>query len=265
MSHDAPQSVAICYFRPPVVSIEQAMITQTVCDSRLLLVLTAIKPEYEAVSSAVKQWIHNTPAAMRSNAYEEVVVEQIGIRGKSLREILTRYSHSQLAGVIIAGVAGGLDPRLGIGDVVIDSASQDAPRIAEFIHAMSGGRNVHIGPIHTSKHMVTSPREKKLLFEKTRALAVEMENKYTRILANRREIPWLGIRTISDTAFESMPAQVVRFVDSMGAVRPWEITVSLARQPLLIPEVMRLGRHTQIATRKLAETLGAVIRSGWPF
>ena len=265
MRHDAPRSVAICYFRPPVVPIEQAMITRTVCDSRLLLILTALKPEYEAVSSAVKHWMHDTPAAARSNAYEEIVVEQIGIRGQSLREILPRYSNSPLAGVIIAGVAGALDPRLGIGDVVIDSASQDAPRIAEFIHAMSGGQNVRIGPIFTSKHMVTSPKEKKLLFEKTRALAVEMENKYTRILANRRAIPWLGIRTISDTAFANMPAQVGRFVDSLGAVRPWEITISLARRPLLIPEVMRLGRHTQIATRKLAEILGAVIRSGWPF
>jgi adenosylhomocysteine nucleosidase len=112
---------------------------------------------------------------------------------------------------------------------------------------------------------VSTARAKKQLHKETKALAVDMENAYTRQLADRRHIPWLGIRAISDTAFENISPQVVHFVDGTGNARPWDITISLARKPMLIPQLIRLGRNTQSATKHLSAAIGAVIRSGWPF
>ncbi|MDA8377310.1 MAG: hypothetical protein M0Z50_09685 [Planctomycetia bacterium] len=241
------------------------MSTQTACDSKVLLMFAPLKSETEAVQTAVDHWTHDCPSIARSGSYDRITVECIGIRGSRLREVLPRYAHQRVAGVIVAGVAGALAPDLAIGDLVIDTNSTDADRVAEFMNAMSGQRRVCVGPIHTAKEIVTTAGAKKRLHKETKALAVDMENAYTRQLADRRGAAWLGIRAISDTAFENISPTVVHFVDGTGSVRPWDMTLSLARKPMLIPQLIRLGRNTQAATRHLSDAIGAVIRSGWPF
>ena len=231
----------------------------------MLLMFAALKPETDAVQTAVDRWTHDCPSFSRSRSYDNIKVECIGMRGTRLREVLPRYAHQRVAGVIVAGVAGALAPELAIGDLIIDTNSTDAVRVAEFMNAMSSQRRVRVGPIHTAKELVGSARAKKQLYKETNAIAVDMENIYTRQLAERRKVPWLGIRAISDTAFENISSKVVHFVDGSGTVRPWDLTLSLARKPMLIPQLIRLGRNTQSATRHLSDAIGAVIRSGWPF
>jgi len=240
------------------------MDTMTACDAKVLLILTAIKTEYSAVKQVVDQWLADTPPAIRTDHYDHMAVEVIGIRAKLSRHVFPNYAHSRVVGVITAGLAGALSPELNTGDVVIDSSSTNASALAEFMDNMSGRKRVFVGPIHTSRNVVATPREKKQLFAESQALAVEMENSYTREFALRRKIPWLGIRSISDTAFESVPAEVMKFVDSSGKVKPWDLTKGLARHPGLIPAVVRLGKHTQVATKNLSDALAAIIRSGWP-
>ncbi|MGC8624930.1 MAG: hypothetical protein ACP5VQ_06665 [Phycisphaerae bacterium] len=241
------------------------MSTQTVCDSKVLLMFAPLKSEIEAVQTAVDHWTHECPPIARSGSYDQISVECIGIRGSRLREVLPRYAHQRVAGVIVAGVAGALAPDLAIGDLVIDTNSTDANRVAEFMNAMSRQRRVCVGPIYTAKEIVSTAGAKKRLHKETKAIAVDMENTYTRQLAERRQAPWLGIRAISDTAFENISPTVVHFVDGSGSVRPWDMTLSLARKPILIPQLIRLGRNTQCATKQLSDAIGAVIRSGWPF
>ena len=241
------------------------MDTQTACDTRTLLILTALKAEYQVARAVVKQWQLDTPTAIRAAAYENIVVEQIGMGGRFLKEILPRYYHSQVTGVVTAGLAGACSPELAVGDLVIDSNSCEALRVEEIINAMSNGQRCVIGPIHTSKHMVGDTAEKKELFVKGKFVAVDMENKATFEFAQRRNVPWIGLRTISDTAMDSLPSQIAQFMDSSGNVRPLALTITIAANPGLIGNLMRLGKASNIASRKLAEAIGAVIRSGWPF
>ncbi len=241
------------------------MNTATACDLKILLVFAALNSEKEAVQSSVDHWTQNCPRALQSTAYEKIIVECIGVRGNRLRQVLPQYAHQRVAGVIVAGVAGALAPELGVGDLIIDSQSTDAQRVGDFMNAMSTPRPVRVGLIHTAKHMVCTVKAKQVLHQQTNALAVEMENAYTHALADRRHVPWLGIRSISDTAFEEVSPQVVHFVDSVGSLRPWDFTWSLARRPMLIPQLIRLGKNTHSATKQLSDAIGAVIRSGWPF
>lgn len=234
------------------------------CDSKVLLVMTAIKTEYVAVKHVVDHWLADTPTTVRTDHYDEMAVEIIGISGKKLREVLPKYTHSQLAGVITAGLAGALSPELDTGDIVIDSDSTNVTAVAQFMDNMSDRRRVLVGPIHTSRHVIGTPLEKKRLFAESQALAVDMENRYTREFALRRKIPWLGIRSISDTASESVPDEVMKFIDSAGNLKVWDVTKGLTRHPALIPAVVRLGSHTRVATKNLSHALAAVLRSGWP-
>ncbi|NNM88405.1 MAG: hypothetical protein HKL95_07785 [Phycisphaerae bacterium] len=241
------------------------MDTQTACDTRTLLILTALKAEYQVARAVVKQWQLDTPTAIRAAAYENIVVEQIGMGGCFLKEILPRYYHSQVTGVVTAGLAGACSPELAVGDLVIDSNSHEALRVEEIINAMSNGQRCVIGPIHTSKHMVGDTAQKKELFVKGKFIAVDMENKATSQFAQRRNVPWIGLRTISDTAMDSLPGQIAQFMDPAGNVRPLALTITIAANPRIIGNLMRLGKASNIASRKLAEAIGAVIRSGWPF
>ena len=247
-----------------VTPIRLRMDTQTICDAKVLLIFTAIKTEYVAVKQVVDRWLADTPSTVRTDHYDQMAVEVIGIRAKHIREVIPNYSHSRVVGVIVAGLAGALSPELDTGDVIIDSASTNASALAQFMDNMSCRKRVFVGPIHTSRHVVSTPEAKKQLYAESQALAVDMENSYTREFAMRREIPWLGIRSISDTAFESIPSEVMKFVDSSGNIKPWDLTRGLARHPGLIPAVVRLGKQTQVATRNLSDALAAVIRSGWP-
>lgn len=240
------------------------MDTQTICDTKVLLILTAIRTEYAAVKQVVDQWMADTPSTIRTDHYDQMKVDIIGIRAKHSREVFPRYAHSRVVGVITAGLAGALSPELDTGDIVIDSASTNVSELAQFMDNMSGRKRVFVGPIHTSRHVVATTIEKKRLFAESQALAVEMENSYTREFALRRKIPWLGIRSISDTAFEAVPQEVMKFVDSSGNVKAWDLTKGLARHPGLIPAVVRLGKHTHAATKNLSDALAAIIRSGWP-
>jgi adenosylhomocysteine nucleosidase len=245
--------------------IENAMDTQTISETKVLLIFTPIKAEHTAVNAAVSRWNNDTPESIRTASYENIVIEQIGVRGVNLREILPRYSHRPVIGVITAGIAGALAPELDIGDLVIDNASTDADRVVDFMNTMTHSRRVYSGSVYTSKSLISSPEEKKKIYNETQSLIVEMEHHYTRQFAARRSIPWLGIRAVSDTAFDQVPPEVMRFVNKSGNIRPWGITLGLAWRPQLIPQVVRLGKNTNTATQRLTDGVGAIMRSGWPF
>ena len=64
------------------------MSTKTACDSKVLLLLTAMHTEYDAVERAVRRWTLECPHVLRSSPYDRVDVECIGIRGGRLRQVL---------------------------------------------------------------------------------------------------------------------------------------------------------------------------------
>src|SRR5271170_2794952 len=127
------------------------MSTQISSDTKILLIFTPVKAERAAVDMAVNRWTASVPESLRSTSYENIVIEQIGVRGTNLRDILPRYTHSPVAGIITAGIAGALSPELDVGDLVLDSASSDVQRVADFMNTMSNSRRVCVGPVHTSK------------------------------------------------------------------------------------------------------------------
>ena len=158
-----------------------------------LLVVTALRSEHAALHATV-------PGA---------VVERCGMGPDKVRAWLPRlYDVAPLA-VAVAGVAGGLDPSLRAGDVVVATEVRDdrgrtvlraaAPLAAELRRL---GMRVHSGPIVSTNHIVNSTSERERLAA-TGAIAVDMESAaVVRSVAEQPgQIPVAVVRVIVDTAY----------------------------------------------------------------
>lgn len=152
--------------------------------------------------------------------------------------------------IILAGLAGALDPALNIGDVIIDFAD--------------GGQWPNLpyrkGAIHGSDHLVATAAEKSRLFEQTGAAVVDMESVIVRQRAAALGAAVLSIRAISDTADESLPPDLEDWVDPMGRARPASVVAGVARRPWEIGRVVRLARDCRCACRAMALAVKQALR-----
>jgi adenosylhomocysteine nucleosidase len=197
------------------------------------IIFTALQLETAAVRRALSDKINRSTE-----------IHTIGILA---RHIPVNLQIGNAVALIMAGLAGGLDPALVVGDVVIDDPQKCVPPSIEYRH----------GEILTVDRIVATPAEKGELFEKTGALAVEMEGSKVRQFAASLGIPYIAVRAISDTAEEVLEPDVVGFVDDFGRVKPINLAAGILRRPGLIPYLNRLGKNSRLATDRLG---GAVRR-----
>jgi adenosylhomocysteine nucleosidase len=100
--------------------------------------------------------------------------------------------------------------------------------------------------------------------------AVDMESFATLSVAKERNLPAVVIRVISDRFDEDMPAQIDTTVDERGRVSLRGVAKHIARHPLQLPALIRLGRQSRTAAEALAHFLEAFIKElsfrshGWP-
>jgi hypothetical protein len=181
-----------------------------------------------------------------------VQVVTVGPRGRQLDILRKIPAH----GLIMAGLGGALAPTLRIGDVVVHG---DVPAtFPGFSHRL------FVGPIATTEQIVTTPHQKAALFERTGALAVDMETAAAKFVAESLQIPFLAVRAISDTAAQELDAGLLGLVDQEGRLRPGRAIGVLARQPWRLPGMLALRRASRIALLNLAATVEAIVRAGWP-
>jgi 4-hydroxy-3-methylbut-2-enyl diphosphate reductase len=156
-----------------------------------LVVVTALRSEFAA--------LRKTPGA---------TVVRCGMGPDRVRAWLPELTALQPDAVVIAGVAGGLDPSLRPGDVFIASEVRDehgrtvlraaAPLVAELRRS---GLRVRTGPMVSCDHVVHGVKEREQLAAKG-ALAVDMESAaIVRALGRDQDrVPVAVVRVIVDTA-----------------------------------------------------------------
>ncbi len=156
-----------------------------------LVVVAALRSEYAALVGRV-------PGA---------VVERCGMGPDRVRSWLPRLAELQPDALVVAGVAGGLDPSLRPGDVVVASEVRDehgrivlraaSPLVAELRRM---GMRVHTGPMVSCDKIVGGAEREKLA--RTGALAVDMESAaLVRALGSDADRPPVAVvRVIVDTA-----------------------------------------------------------------
>src|SRR5258706_644925 len=128
--------------------------------------------------------------------------------------------------IISTGLCGALDPTLRVGDIV------------------RGGPDV----VFSTDRVAATAAEKRALFERTGARAVEMESAAVRAKAAEWGVKYDCIRVVSDTADEDMPLDFNRYRDAAGRFLRTPIALAAVAHPFLVmPPPTRLDRHCRVA------------------
>lgn len=207
--------------------------------------MTAVLIEAKAIANALGMKCPK-PGELVSADRDGVAVT-LGLTGVSAK----RMPEAAADCVLMAGLAGALDPDLNVGDRVVDDWPEGWPPPA-------GARR---GTIHTASHVAATPTHKADLFAQTSALAVDMENLAVREWARRQGAAFGAIRAISDRADQHLDPAVLTLVDPWGRAKPLAIVQTLLRRPGLIPHLLRLGRDSKAAARRLGECVASLVAS----
>lgn len=167
------------------------------------------------------------------------------------------------------GIAGGLDPALKPGDLVIaDSViTVDGKRfiIDEGWRARLNAALADVpcvsAPLLGVGQVITRPEDKRRLFADTEAVAVDMESHAVAEAADEAGIPFLAVRVIADPADGEIPQTALKGVGKDGRSRPLAVAAALLLQPWELPGLLRLKRDSDQAfavLRRVGGKLGEI-------
>jgi adenosylhomocysteine nucleosidase len=157
------------------------------------------------------------------------------------------------------GLAGGLDPALGPGSVVIprEVLSSDGARYTadqawrqQVAAAVSPLWAVTEGNLLTTPLAIETPAGKAAAFRDTGAAAVDMESAAVAEVAARHNLPFISVRVIVDAAADILPRAVVA-ASRAGRVRFARLIGGLILAPREIVSLIRLAQRYRTAMRTL--------------
>jgi adenosylhomocysteine nucleosidase len=172
------------------------------------------------------------------------------------------------AGALVSfGIAGGLDPALGPGDIVLPEAvvvpggsavvTGAAWRLRLVDLAAKKGHRVAGGKLAGSDHAVATVAGKRALFEASGAVAVDMESHAVALAAEAAGVPLLVVRAVIDPADRALPKAVLGSIAPNGRARKALVTARLVLRPWEVRQVDRLRQDTGAALRALGELVRA--------
>lgn len=172
--------------------------------------------------------------------------------------------------IIFAGFAGALTESLKVGDVLLAEEIADAHGHVwrtTWPVEWPGGRwtpPLHRGRLLTVDQLLATPEEKRRHGEQFQACAVDMESAVFAERCTKAGVPFACVRAISDDVATPL-SPALASVLSGGSASPWRLVKALARNPGLLPELLRLARDTKLAATQLGLALGELLTLTLPW
>jgi adenosylhomocysteine nucleosidase len=178
-----------------------------------------------------------------------------------------RLVESGATALISWGLAGGLDPTLGAGTLLLPgevisaqgerflTAGEWRTRLAR---AIAAEHTVSDGALLGCAEPLGSPADKAVAFHTTGAVGVDMESDAVARIAARHRLPFLAVRAVVDTAADALPPALTAAVAAAGTLRGQQVMGALLQAPGEVAALMRLAWRYRAARRVLI----AVARSG---
>jgi hopanoid-associated phosphorylase len=189
---------------------------------------------------------------------------------RQLRALLTVFDPTTIRGVISFGVAGGLDPSLKPGDIVLatEVVAGDARWLAglslneELIASVAlRRRRIVRGGLAGVEEVVAVQARKAALWLQTGAAAVDMESHIAAAYATQAGLPFAALRVISDSADRSLPALVKSAIKPDGKVDLRKLVSCVARNPRTLSALVSTGIDFNRALRSLRGCRGFLLGS----
>jgi adenosylhomocysteine nucleosidase len=189
-----------------------------------------------------------------------------GIGGVAAATAANALIDAGVAALMTFGLAGGLDPTLAPGTVLlpVEVISRDGTRFATarlWRERLSASLSAHCvvsaGVVLTAERSIASPQDKAAAFRDTGAAAVDMESVSVARVAADHQLPFICVRVIVDTAADALPRSVVAASRS-GRVQITNLLAGLIVAPADVGALLHLSRRYRCAMRALK----VVARSG---
>jgi hopanoid-associated phosphorylase len=167
-------------------------------------------------------------------------------------------------GLLSFGIAGGLDPRLASGTLVIGDEVRDAgsvwPVDAAWCRALAERlpRDVAVGAVAAAREPVATRAAKQQLRAQSGALIVDLESAAVARLATAAGLPFAVLRAVGDPAAGALPEAALIGLAEDGTTALGAVLVSCLGRPAQIPRLIGLAIETRRALSALVGAGGAL-------
>ncbi len=192
---------------------------------------------------------------------DEIILMYSGAGAENARqaaELLVSKGATQL---MSWGCAAALSPDLKMGDLVLADSLLNSDGLETAVnstwhqHAKTvlGSTVVaYKGALFNSNKLVSTAEEKQAIYEKTGAIALDMESGAIAEVAQHYALPFLAIRAIADPASMDLPLAISKALNENGKIEISKIIASLVFNLKEIPHLIQLGQYFQLAKRTLS-------------
>jgi adenosylhomocysteine nucleosidase len=177
---------------------------------------------------------------------------------RQLQSLLDALDPAGVGAVISFGLAGGLDPALPAGSLIVASQVTSQARIWHASLTLAGALASALQAIGTRLERlagvdepVMDPSAKAALRAATGAAAVDMETHIAAGFAEASKLPWAALRVICDPATRGLPPLARQALKPGGGIDYLAVLKCLAADPGQIPALIAVARDTAIAMSAL--------------
>lgn len=161
--------------------------------------------------------------------------------------------------LISLGLAGGLDPALRPGEVIVPEAVLTDGRVLvgdPVLGRTLGGMTPHriLGAASVAEDALSKQR----LHRETGAAAVDLESGAVATLATQHGLPFAALRVICDPAERALPPAALMALNRRGAIGIFRVLGSVLAHPDQLPALLALARDAALARRALAQRIASI-------
>jgi adenosylhomocysteine nucleosidase len=191
----------------------------------------------------------------------EVCVWHSGVGPQAAAENVAAFLAGQRPRLLIStGFAGGLDPRLVTGDLLVAENFSAPELLAQSRALLKGNPHAFFGGLTSQAQTAETVAAKAALAQETGALGVDMETAAIAAACAQAGVPLLAARAISDSALEPLPVPFAEWFDLAGQrPRVFGLVKYLALHPGKIAPFTRFVRGLTPARQAFTRFISALI------
>jgi adenosylhomocysteine nucleosidase len=170
-----------------------------------------------------------------------------------------------VGGLVSFGLAGGLDPALPAGAVIVPGAillDEQAWPTDAALSARLGDDGAET--LLAGSEVLATADAKAAAFARTGCAAVDLESGAVARAAREAGLPFAALRAVCDPAGRNLPPAALAALDAEGGIVLMRVLASLARRPNQLPAIMALGSDAARARRALLDRVAQLARGGAP-